>query len=162
MKELRIIIIMLFMMDFTYGQIAIGKSSVDGDGLLDFGTEGKGIILPYTDVVSNPSPGTFVFSTNSKMVEYYDGKEWIEMNIEPNETAPVVTLSEVGEGVVLGSNSSTESGVLVLESTNKALILPKVADPHNTIGSPALGTMCYDTTSKSIAVFNGKEWSYWK
>ncbi len=79
-----------------------------------------------------------------------------------NDTSPVTALDDVGGGVVLGADSSSASGVLVLESSDKALILPKVTNPHLNMKSPTIGAMCYDTTSKSIAIFNGKEWAYWK
>ena len=75
---------------------------------------------------------------------------------------------EVGGGVVIGSpNSDGEiptnaDGALVLEGNGKALILPRVADPHLNIPSPVAGTMCYDTVSNSLAIFDGVVWSYWK
>lgn len=168
MKTIIIIVKLLFISSVVYGQTAIGKNSIDGDGLLDFGNDGKGIILPYVDqdVISNPSPGTFIFDTDSKQVAYYSSAtaSWISMNANLNDAAApgIASEAEAGDGVVLGAHNATAEGVLVLESSDKALILPKVADPHENIKSPAYGTMCYDTTSKSIAVFNGKEWSYWK
>ncbi len=168
MKTIIIIVKLLFISSIAYGQIAIGKDTIDGDGLLDFGNDGKGIILPYVDqsVVKNPSPGTFIFDTEAKQVAYYGGttKSWVAMNANLNDVAApsIPSETEVGEGVVLGNQTATAEGVLVLESSDKALILPKVTDPHLNILSPVHGTMCYDATSKTIAIFNGKEWSYWK
>jgi hypothetical protein len=51
---------------------------------------------------------------------------------------------------------------LVLESTSKALVLPKVANAETEIKSPAVGTMVYDLYSKSLAIFDGAKWNFWK
>jgi hypothetical protein len=57
---------------------------------------------------------------------------------------------------------SNAKGVLVLESADKAMILPKITNPHTTVKNPYPGMMCYDLTSKSLAVFDGANWNYWK
>ncbi|NML72171.1 hypothetical protein HHL23_20615 [Chryseobacterium sp. RP-3-3] len=61
-----------------------------------------------------------------------------------------------------GAASSSAQGVLMLESTSKALVLPKVNHPVTSMKSTIAGTMCYDTVSKTIAVFDGVKWSFWK
>jgi hypothetical protein len=52
---------------------------------------------------------------------------------------------------------------LVLESPNKAMVLPMVLDTNN-IPDPAPGMMVYvnKTGAKRLAVFNGNKWTYWK
>ncbi len=66
------------------------------------------------------------------------------------------------EGVVIGGPASTADGVLVLESANKAMILPRINTPHLNVKNPYPGMMCYDTASKTLAVFDGSVWNYWK
>ncbi|MFB9078942.1 hypothetical protein ACFFLS_10415 [Flavobacterium procerum] len=66
------------------------------------------------------------------------------------------------KGTVIGAQSSDVDGVLVLESSNKALILPKVVSPHLNIIKPMAGTICYDTVKKLLCVYNGTEWTFWK
>lgn len=61
----------------------------------------------------------------------------------------------------IGTLTATD-GILVLEDTDKAMILPKVASPHLNIIDPAPGLIVYDTDSRQLAVYNGKVWSYWK
>lgn len=61
----------------------------------------------------------------------------------------------------IGTPTSTP-GILVLEDTTKAMILPKVASPHLNIINPAPGMMVYDMFNKQLAVFNGRVWSFWK
>ena len=63
--------------------------------------------------------------------------------------------------MIIGSTTSLASGVLVLESTNKALMLPRVVSPHLNIKSPYPGLICYDTVKNAIAIFNGESWYYW-
>jgi hypothetical protein len=62
----------------------------------------------------------------------------------------------------MGASTSSASGVLVLESTSKALVLPKVANAETGIKSPVVGTMVYDLYSKSLAIFDGAKWNFWK
>lgn len=71
-------------------------------------------------------------------------------------------IPEVAGGTVIGALSSPVKGVLVLETTDKALILPKTGSPHLNIVKPMAGTICYDTNKKMMCVYNGTEWSFWK
>jgi len=67
-----------------------------------------------------------------------------------------------GEGVIVGSEKTDAKGILVLESTDKAMVLPRVNDVVNDIISPYPGLMFYDITSKTIAFFDGKVWNFLK
>lgn len=65
---------------------------------------------------------------------------------------------------IIGANFTTvNDGVLVLESSTKALVLPVVSDVNN-IPSPSPGMMVFvnKTGTKRLAVFNGSKWSFWK
>ncbi|WP_353117470.1 hypothetical protein [Myroides odoratus] len=53
-------------------------------------------------------------------------------------------------------------GIVVLEGSTKALVLPKIMNPHLTVKSPYPGMMCYDSNRKALAVFDGVLWNYWK
>ncbi len=165
----------------VFSQVAIGKDTVEGTStILDFGTANMGIVLPIVDKTITPavtpSNGTFILDKTSKKVQVYQNGAWLDLSdegsfavvknadntIELTTAAQISTSNEVSDGVIIGDTSSTAKGVLVLESTNKAMILPKVANPHLTIKKPVAGTMCYDTVSNSLAIFDGKVWSYWK
>ena len=61
----------------------------------------------------------------------------------------------------IGEESDVE-GILVLENTNQAMVLPKVASPHLNILNPTPGLMVFDTASGQLAVFNGSVWTFWK
>ena len=70
--------------------------------------------------------------------------------------------AELGGGVIIGNSTSPAVGVLVLESEDLALTLPKVNNPAANAKSPYPGMMCYDTASNTLAVFDGQFWNYWR
>lgn len=168
----------------AFGQVSIGgNQSVNGNStILDFAggtatessadqatTNEKGIILPA--VGSSPTTldannnGTFLFDRNLKMVRMFENGSWVNLSDAVGNDIPstmVNASNEVGKGVIIGAQSSSAKGVLVLESTNKAMILPHIKNPHTTVKSPYPGMMCYDTVSNSLAVYDGTRWNYWK
>ena len=144
------------------GQVSIGKSSVDGDGLLDFasGTT-SGIILPRVTTLPT-TVGALVYDSTDQKVKYNNGS-WQDLSIESGsvDMTDQNLYSDVGNGVIIGSDTTTDEGVLTLESTDKALILPKIASPEVNVKSPEAGMICYDTVKKNLVVYNGEEWTFW-
>jgi len=154
---------------------AIGASSVKTSVLLDFApNQNKGIILPYVRTLpTTPTEGTLVLDATDATkarVKYYNGA-WIDLSGQDSDittalaTQPIVTqvTEGVGEKVIMGAATSSANGVLVLESTTKAMVLPIVQDVQN-VPSPSAGMMVYvnKAGAKRLAVFNGSKWSYWK
>ena len=166
MKQLIFITIVICLIsNGLLGQTAIGKHTIDGDGLLDFGSgTTKGIILPaIATLPATPANGTFLLDKNDQKVKVFENDVWVELSDEGNVTTVVPYSGQaMGTQTVIGAHSTTVDGVLVLESSDKALILPKVASPHENVPSPYPGMMCYDTDAKALAVFDGANWSYWK
>ena len=149
----------------TNAQISIGKATPENSSvLLDFGTDPKGIILPTVEDAPTATEGTFVVNSTSGSVQVLDGTGWKNLTKEGELEVHAFTNdgTDVGEGVILGATTSDKPGVLVLESTTQALVLPKVANPHLTILNPIAGTMVYDTVGDVIAVYDGTNWNYWK
>lgn len=174
---------------FVNGQIAIGKNNISNSSVsLEFGDyiapHGKGIVVPWVNSessVSSSEKGTIIFDNNDKIVKYKkaDGT-WF--NLTRNETLTVegtpnfdttgsadTTLqnslndtASAKTSIGIPPEGSNTPGILVLEETNKAMILPKVASPHLNIINPEPGTLVYDTVSKQLAVFNGTVWAFWK
>lgn len=62
-------------------KLAVGKTTVDGDAIVDFGTEHGGMVLvPVTNVTSmTASASTIAFDggTVLKSVKVYNGNGWI-------------------------------------------------------------------------------------
>ncbi len=144
----------------------------NGSVLLEFGTEAKGIILPSVASAPGAAGGTFVFDTTDNSVKVLEEKNggtnanWT--NLTENEQASGVQHSfsnsgtDVSDGVIIGSGTTTKPGILILESTTQALVLPQVSDPDLTIKGAIAGTVVYDTVSDTLAVYDGINWSYWK
>jgi hypothetical protein len=171
MKNIKNISIAIALVAFNsiFAQVAIGKQIVDGNStVLDFDNASgntKGIILPATSGLPTGTlvNGTFVFDVTDSIVKVYENDTWKPLSDAGNSSAVVVNNTAVqGKGVVMGASSSTADGVLVLESQDKAMILPKIATPHVNVKNPYPGMMCYDTASKTLAIFDGSVWNYWK
>lgn len=167
MKLTITLIISFFTSTIAFAQIGIEKESVDGSGLVDFpGGTTKGIILPQVTNntnMTNVSPGTFVFDGATSKVKYYNGTAWVELNEQTGVSKTLLAGNEQNRsrGVVIGAPDSAANGVLVLESDDKALILPKVVDPVTNVKSPSAGMMCYDPVAKLVCFYNGNTWSFW-
>ena len=166
MMKKTILIFSIFISFQNYkSQVAISKVPNSSGAILDFATgTTNGIILStVTSLPTNPANGTFVVDRTDLKVKMRQNNIWVDMS-SPGDLSKISqnTSSEVGNGVIIGSSTSAANGVLVLEATDKALVLPKVASPQTNVRSPYPGMICYDTTSKSVAVFDGKVWNFWK
>lgn len=192
----------LLIANAVIAQVAIGKSSLTTLPLpaapntanpsisLEFGvhatgTQGKGIVLPWTTAAmdkANAVEGTVIYDTTDHIIKYKNGAtatSWVPLS--KNEAAPapitntqgaaVTTLQDTYNGLPLTDNPNAKIsigtptstlGILVLEDSNKAMVLPKVESPHLYIVNPEPGTMVYDTLKKQLAVYNGTVWSFWK
>lgn len=121
----------------------------------------KGIILPANDFVPrNPTNGTFVFDMSDIKVKMYENGQWINMT-DRGSYPTMYNDYDIGEGITIGAESSSAEGVLVLESPDKALVLPRVQDISKDVKSPYPGMICYDMASKTVAIFDGIQWNYW-
>lgn len=147
-------------------QVAIGKPTVDGAGILDFASgDNRGIMLPrVTDVSGITTEGTLYYDVAAKKVKC-KGHTEEDLSVKNDgvfvETPNYQALAEEGDGVVIGDETMAPEGVLVLEDATRALILPKVASPHLNIKNPEAGLICYDTDSNMLAVYDGKQWAFW-
>jgi hypothetical protein len=156
----------------VYSQVAIGKSAVTNSSVsLEFGSDNRGMIVPWVSAstgVTGAVNGTVIYDITDKKVKYLKAGSWFDLSVDP--TGSVDTSLQDGKTeqttakTVIGANSATDAtpGILVLSDANKAMVLPKVASPHLNIINPAPGMMVYDTTTKQLAVFNGKVWTFWK
>ncbi|MGU3376559.1 hypothetical protein [Chryseobacterium sp. M5A1_1a] len=170
MKQIIYSTIICLFTQIVSAQVAIAKENVDGNNtILDFNstpTNTLGLILPAVDTLpalTASNNGTFLFDKTDKMVKMYEKNGWVLLSDAGNTNAIISNSSpEIGRDVIIGAPSSSAKGILVLESNNKALILPKISNPHISVKSPYPGMLCYDTVSKSLAVFDGINWNYWK
>jgi hypothetical protein len=160
---------------FALAQVAIGKNELTNTSVsLEFGpdtTEKKGIVLPWVTSdadVTDAVDGTIVYDTSDYKVKYKKAGTWFDLSVDTNGTA-ITTLQDsktelTNAKVAIGKDGATDTtpGILVLTDTDKAMILPKVSEPHLNIKNPTAGTMVYDTKNRQLALFNGTNWSFWK
>lgn len=157
----------LLCLQITNAQVAIGKEIIDGDGILDFkGNTTNGILLPIVETLpGNAVDGTILMDKNDEVLKMKVDAAWLPLSDQGSLAGVVFNPGDEAPGpnnVIIGPSATNTPGVLVLESANKALILPKVDTPHINVKNPFPGMICYDTVSKSLAVFDGLKWSYWK
>lgn len=177
MKTLYMTTVLLFTINAASAQVAIGKTSINGNNtILDFNDSSSntnGIILPAiadksTALASTAANnhGTFIFDKSDNRIKMYENGNWVSLSDDTGDGTEITnhpnSSPEKGKGVIIGAQSSSAKGVLVLESNNKALILPRISKPEINVKSPYPGMMCYDTDSMSLAVYDGARWNYWK
>ncbi len=164
----------------AFGQVIIGNETgtaipANKAGiLLEFAAaQNKGIILPYLRTLPvSPSPGTLAIDAttgSAAKVVYRDNSSWKDLssgftaNLTTTLAGQPTTTSTTAQKSVIGATTSSADGVLVLESTNKTMVLPRVQSTMDVI-SPAPGMMVYVNSNdgKRLAVYNGAGWTYWK
>lgn len=155
-----------------HAQVAVGKTSVTNTSVsLEFGdTENRGLVLPYViDKSGITENGTMIYDTTDNKVKYLRANTWVDFSVDATGTADLSIqgadkTEQPGAKVTIHSSGTPDpaAGILVLGDTNKAMILPKVANPHLNIMNPSAGMMVYDTAKRQLAVYNGTVWSFWK
>ncbi len=175
MKILTIISVFVFSITIN-AQVVIGGSSGNASSPsldLELADTDKGLILPYVSSAAdvdaqNAVPGTLIFDTSDNKVKLRKNNEWFDYSLDDTGSADTTSQTNLKEdinaSVKIGSNvdSDTAPGVLVLTSTNKAMLLPKVVDPQITIKSPSSGMMVYDPSTHKLCMYNGSKWSFWQ
>lgn len=143
--------------------------------LLEFAAgQNKGLVLPYVRTMpATPTEGTIVLDATSgtgARVKYFNGS-WTDLSGQDGNITSALasqpTASQAAEvagaKAIIGSANTSADGVLILESSSKAMVLPTVEDVQNIV-SPAPGMMVYvnKAGAKRLAVFNGTVWSFWR
>ena len=159
--------LIIFQVFWNYGQVGIETTTPAASAILDFPTTNnkRGIILPIVENLptgTSATNGTILLHDDDGKIKAITNGTWKDLTRYNGNVSSAVTNSgsEVGSGVIIGATSSSAVGVLVLESTNKALVLPKIANAHLTVVNPYPGMMCYDTTNKVVSIFNGEKWYF--
>lgn len=164
---------------------ATGTATTKTSVLLEFAAgQNKGLILPYVRTLPTAAPkmveGTIVLDASvptAARVKYYNANTtagtngWVDLSgqnaditLALAQQPTVAQAPEIADSkAIIGATTSSADGVLVLESTTKAMVLPTVTDVQS-IPSPSPGMMVYvnKTGAKRLAVFNGSKWSFWK
>ena len=167
----------LLLSTIVFSQVIINpgtKTTVTNSSVsLEFGSEERGIILPY---VASPDalaavPGTFIMDPQDKVMKVKLGNgSWQDLTGNAAKTQSLINpfdtyIEQPSAKSIIGPTTVSQAqvaGILILSDPNKAMILPQVPSPHLNIKNPAAGMMVYDTNNKILAVFNGTQWSFWQ
>lgn len=180
----------------SFSQVRIGANNAVNSltnttsVLLEFGTDkDKGIILPYVETVpsgvNDAKGGTLIFdvsaTTENPNGEYKvkvknETAGWSDLSVQSGYSTTVETdvkdpqatplADKAGAKVIIGNKDTTTDGVLVLDSNDKAMILP-IVDDYKAIKNPSAGMMVFlkhptDNTKHRLIVFNGLKWTFWE
>jgi len=166
-KKVLLTFILTYYLGFS--QVAIGKTVLESpSSSIEFSSENRGLVLPWVTNSTNVTGavnGTMIFDINDKKIKIYTSNVWKDLTIATNGVADTTLqdgLTEQTDAKVSFGTVTSTPGILVLEDTNRAMILPKVASPYLNIVSPTAGMIVYDTNKKMLAVFNGTVWTFWK
>jgi CheY-specific phosphatase CheX len=169
-------IFMLSLSGLALSQVSIGKTTVNPSTSLDFGSDNRGMVLSWVDNVAGVTGavnGTMVYDLSDKKIKVRYNAAWKDLSVDTGGSTvdPLTnvdgallqnTLSDAATAKVSVGTPTATPGILVLEDTTKAMVLPKVDSPHLNINNPAPGMIVYDVKNKQLAVYNGKFWSFWK
>lgn len=170
MKKIFLIKIILLSFSYSFGQVIIGTgkaSPTNSSVSLEFGTEKKGLVLPWVDsavAVTGAVDGTLIYDTADKKVKVLENGIWTDQTLLVNgivDTSLQDSLTEQSNAKVSVGTPTSTPGILVLEDTNKGMILPLI-NSYTEITSPTTGMMVFDTTKKLLCFFNGKQWTFWQ
>lgn len=155
----------------SISQVVIGKTIATNNSVsMEFGDGNKGMVLPWVTsvaAVSGAVDGTMVYDLSDHKVKFKQSGNWFDLSVDStgaaNTSQQDVLTENTSAKTVIGLNTSDVTpGILVLSDSDKAMILPKVENPHLNIINPTAGMLVYDTVSKQLAVFNGTVWTFWK
>ncbi len=159
-----LILLMIFLLPFSvvHAQVIIGGSTVSESqtsSLLEF-TSGSGraiFIHPANlPLCQSATQGAIAFNNSNGSINFCNGTTWATTT--GGTTGATVPSTESGKGVIIGSDTSTQKGALILESLSKALIMPKIAHGQLNIKTLKAGLLFYDTATKRINFYNGNFW----
>lgn len=166
--------ILLFVANQLFAQMIIGTQPANTNNtsvLLDFEkTNNQGLQIPTVSTLpTNAVQGTILLdgvNATQARVKVKKNSTWMDLSVvDGNATSTRNTKTEdANSKLILGSETSSADGVLVLESNTKAMVLPTVTSTDNIV-SPSPGMMVYvynsSTDKPMLAVYNGTVWTYW-
>lgn len=156
----------------SFAQVALGKESISSPSVslefYDGADNAKGMLLPMVTKdadVTGAVNGTMIYDTSDHKIKVKLASGWKDLSVDTTgkaDTSIQDAHTDIPTAKVSIGKPTATPGILVLEDSNKAMILPKVASPHLTIVNPTAGMIAYDTVAKQVAVFNGTVWTFWK
>ena len=176
--------LIILVSNLSFAQVTIGKSSsftpTNATVSLEFGNAtggARGIVLPWVTAatgVTSAVPGTIIFDSSDQKVKFGTATtanataitSWVDLSAGAfapvTANVPDANAENATAKTLIGGTPATDttSGILVLGDTNKAMILPRV-NSHTDIVNPTAGMMVYVTGTQQLALYNGREWTFW-
>lgn len=176
--------LIILISSLSFGQVTIGKASpytaANTTVSLEFGnaTGGtRGVVLPWVTSaagVTSAVPGTIIFDSTDQKVKFGTSTtanattvaSWTDLSAgayaPTTANVPDTNTENATAKTLIGGTPATDttSGILVLGDANKAMILPRV-NSYTDIVNPSAGMMVYVTGTQQLALYNGREWSFW-
>lgn len=172
MNYIKISFLSLFLFSTVclWSQIGINSNIRSSNSvLLEFNNHSNnnmGITLPVVDTTSTQMVmGTILFDKSDSRIKYKDDKEWVSLSYVEGDLERYIgnNSNDTQRKIVIGdNNNSATPGLLVLESQNKAMVLPHVINPMVNVKNPYPGMICYDPTIKAMYLFDGRYWNIWR
>src|SRR6218665_1970245 len=131
MKKILIVLIFIFVKSNISAEVifgnAVGTAANKTSVLMEFPNTGnRGLILPYvTNKAAITTPGSIILDASTPTaakVKYLTGNStWIDLSVQPANVSSYLTIQPTAREnanakVVIGSETSTADGILVLES----------------------------------------------
>lgn len=152
-------------------QVGIETDSPDVNSILDLSKAPKGLVIPWvTTLPTSPKRGTIIFDatkSNTPNFKYYNGA-WVTLSGDGAVNLTIQnSYNEISGGVAISPANAlvanlTPNGALDLQSNSKALMLPVISSPQTNLVNPSSGTIVYDSTDKTLMMFTGQVWEYYK
>ncbi|MFC4165587.1 hypothetical protein ACFOWU_18135 [Epilithonimonas zeae] len=179
-----IILSLILISSISFGQVTIGKASpytpANATVSLEFGNPtggARGVVLPWVTAAVNVTsavPGTLIFDSTDQKVKFGTAAtanatavtSWTDLSAgayaPTTANVPDANAENTTAKTLIGGTPATDTtpGILVLGDANKAMILPRV-NSYTDIVNPSAGMMVYVTGTQQLALYNGREWSFW-
>lgn len=91
--------------------------------------------------------------------QHYNGKKFKDFFYYSLNLRIILHRSRISTAKVSIGTLKDTSGILVLEYTDKAMILPLI-DSYESIINPSLGMIAYDLQNDLSCVFNEADWTF--
>jgi hypothetical protein len=160
----------LLMMVFTCitiiasGQVGINtdNSQPDPSSMLDVKATNMGLLIPRIstasrDQIPSPATGLLIYNTTTSHFNYYNGINWYQ--IEKAFISSTVGTLSPGGGVVISASanvSADSSAILDVNNPTRGVLIP--ATIPDSITTPAVGLIIYNTSTNLLNYFNGSVW----
>jgi hypothetical protein len=136
----------------------------DNSAILDINDSTRGILIPRIstsarDLISSPATGLIIYNTNTNLLDYYNGTQWIALcSVSTGIPGAGGSQDTVGVAVNTDNSSPDPSAIFDVASSNKGVLIPGLTNAQRDAILPVTGLVIYNTSSNYIEFYNGSAW----